>query len=87
MVKRLIYNDNSKFMKDNEIRKVLGISWNISRGELELAFSDLAKLALQLPATKQNILKRTTIFYDPLGLVLPIVLQSKLIYQFLCKEK
>ena len=26
-------------------------------------------------------------FYDPLGLVLPIVLISKLIYQSLCKEK
>ena len=26
-------------------------------------------------------------FYDPLGLVSPIVLQSKLIYQSLCKEK
>ena len=26
-------------------------------------------------------------FYDPLGLVLPIVLKSKLIYQSLCKEK
>ena len=46
-VKRLIYNDNSKFMKDNEIRKVLGINWNISRDELELEISDLAKLALQ----------------------------------------
>ena len=26
-------------------------------------------------------------FHDPLGLVLPIVLQSKLTYQSLCKEK
>ena len=87
MVKRLIYNDNSKFMKDNEIRKVLDINWNISHDELELEFSDLAKLALQLPATKRNIFKRTAIFYDPLGLVSPIVLHSKLIYQLLCKEK
>ena len=86
-VKRLIYNDNSKFMKDNEIRKVLDINWNISRNELELEFSDLAKLALQLPATKRNILKITAMFYDPLGLVSPIVLQTKLIYQSLCKEK
>ena len=34
--KQLIYNDNSKFMKVIEIRKVLGINWNISRDELEL---------------------------------------------------
>ena len=74
-------------MKDNKIRKVLSINWNISRDELELEFSDLAKLALQLPATKRNILKITAMFYDPLGLVSPIVLQTKLIYQSLCKEK
>ena len=74
-------------MKDNEIRKVLGVNWNISHNELELEISGLAKLASQLLATKQNILKITAMFYDPLGLVWPIVLQSKLIYQSLCKEK
>ena len=41
-VKRLIYNNNSKFIKDNEIPKVLGINWNISRDELEPEFSDLS---------------------------------------------
>ena len=86
-VKRLIYNDNSKFIEANEIRKVLVINWNTSRCELELEFSNLVKLALQLPATKQNILKITAMFYDLLGLVSPIVVQSKLIYQSLCKEK
>ena len=39
-------------MKENEIRKVLGINWNISHDKLELEIFDLAKLALQLPATK-----------------------------------
>ena len=86
-VKRLIYNDNSKFMKDNQTRKVLGINWNISRNELELEISDIAKLALQLPETKQNIFKITAMLYDPLGLVSAIVRQSKLIYQLLSKEK
>ena len=86
-VKRLICNDNSKFMKENEIRKVLGINWNISHDKLELEISDLAKLALQLPATKRNILKITAMFYDPLGLVSPIVPHSKLIYQSLRNKK
>ena len=86
-VKRLICNDNSKFMKGNKIRKVLGINWNIFHDKPELEISDLAKIALELPATKRNILKILAIFYDPLGLVSPIVLQSKLIYHSLCKEK
>ena len=45
-VKRLICNCNSKFMKYNEIQKVLSINQNISHHELELEISDLAKLAL-----------------------------------------
>ena len=86
-VKRLIHNNNSKFVKDNEIREALGINWNISRDELELEFSDIVKLALQLPATKQNILEISAMFFDQLGVVSPIVLQSKLIYQSLWREK
>ena len=84
-VKRLICNDNSKFMKSNKIRKVLGINWNIFHDKPELEISDLTKIALELPATKRNILKIIAIFYDPLGLVSSIVLQSKLIYHSLCK--
>ena len=49
-------------MKDNEIRKVLVINWNFSHNELELEISDLAKSALQLPATKRNISKITAMF-------------------------
>ena len=52
-------------MKNNEIWKVLGINWNNPYDEIDLEISDLAKLALQLPATKRNILKITEMFYDP----------------------
>ena len=86
-VKRLICNDNSKFMMDNETGNVLGINWNISHDNLEHEISDLAKLSLQLSATIRNILKITAMFHDPPGLVSPILLQSKLIYQSLYKEK
>ena len=74
-------------MKGNEVRKALGINWNICHDELELEISDLPKLESQLPVTKRNILKITAMFYNLLGLVSPIVLQSKLICQSLCNEK
>ena len=59
-VKRSICDDNSKFIKDNVIRKILGIIWNIFHDELEifdLAELDQPKLDQQLTATKRNILK------------------------------
>ena len=86
-IKRLICNDNSKTIKDNKIRKVSVINWNISHEGFELEISNLAKLALQLPAAKRNILRIIAMFYDPLGLVSPVVLQLELIYQSPCKEK
>lgn len=61
-VKKLTFNDNSKFIKDNEIRKVWAISWNILHDELELQICDHAKLELQFPATKQNDLEITVTF-------------------------
>ena len=39
-------------MKDNEIRKVFGINWNIYHDKLELEIYDLAKLASELAANE-----------------------------------
>ena len=86
-VKRLICHDNSKTIKKNEIRKVLGINWNISHEEFKLEISNLVKLALQLPATKRNNLSIIAMFYDPFGLVSSIILQLKLIYSRSRKRK
>ena len=35
--------------------------------------------------TKRNILKISASFFDPLGLVCPVVLQAKLLFQELCE--
>ena len=40
----------------------------------------IVDLAEQLEPTKRSILKISAMFYDPLGLIAPIVLPSKLIF-------
>ena len=82
-----VIKNSDQQKRQNDIRKVLGLNWNNFRDEFQFEFTDLVKLASELPATKRNIFKVTAMFYDPLGLISPIVLQSKLIYQSLCKEK
>ena len=42
-------------------------------------FQEIATNALNLPPTKRNILKICNTFFNPLGVLLPIVLQAKLI--------
>ena len=82
-----VIKNSDQQKRQNDIRKVLGLNWNNFRDEFKFEFTDLVKSASELPATKRNILKVTAMFYDPLGLISPIVLQSKLVYQSLCKEK
>ena len=47
----------------------------------------IVDLAQQLEPTKINILKISAMFYDPLGLMAPVVLQSKLIFHKICVAK
>ena len=54
------------------------VEWDVSKDESIFTFSDIIKTAEPLPVTKRNILKILVMFFDPLGLVCPLVLQVKL---------
>ena len=43
--------------------------------------------AKNLHVTKQSILRIATMLIDPLGLIAPITLQPKLLYQEVCRKK
>ena len=63
-------------------KKNLGIEWNVSKDEFIFTFSDIIVAAESLPVINRNILKMSAMFFNPLGLIRPLVLQVKL----LCKE-
>ena len=71
--------------QDNEI-KVLGITWNTETDKLYFKFTPLTDEINSHP-TKREILQFTAKFYDPLGLVSPIVVPFKCIFQELCRLK
>ena len=66
---------------------MLGLNWNIDKDIFVFEFSDIAEKELGLFYTKRNILKIIASFFDPLGLVCPVVFQAKLLFQELCKLK
>ena len=45
--------------------------------ETIFCFTDIIKTVSNLPVTKRNVLKLSAIFFDPLGLISPIVLLIK----------
>ena len=50
-------------------------------------FSDLITEAKLLTPTKRNVLKILSSFYDPMGLIQPIIIGLKILMQNICKEK
>ena len=71
----------------SNIRKVLGIKWDITSEEFIFNFKKIINTANSLDCTKRNVLKITIMFYDPIGLLCPTALQLKLIFTKICSKK
>ena len=62
----------------------MGVEWNVSKDEFIFTLFDIIETAESLPVTKRNILKISTMFFEPLGLICPLVLQVKLLFKEAC---
>ena len=69
----------------NTEKKVLGTNWNYFTDEFLFKFQTHVESAQGLMPTKQNILRVITSFYDPKGLISPIIIQMKILLQDICK--
>ena len=81
------YAQSQLGFNSHTIRKVLGINWDTNNNFLVYEFADIIAVASKLEITKRNILRVSALFYDPLGLICPIVSQFRLIFQSSCAEK
>ncbi|XP_065675642.1 uncharacterized protein LOC136091857 [Hydra vulgaris] len=66
--------------------KVLGVSWDKQKGILIFYFKDLMKMAVDIPK-KKEVLKFVASIYDPLGLINPVVVKLKVLFQNLSVSK
>ena len=71
----------------NDYHKVLGLNWDYENDEFIFEFSKIVLEANKLVPTKRSVLKITGMFFDPLGLRLPIIIPSKFIFQKACVAK
>ena len=72
---------------ENPSSKILGIIWNEKDDTLSFNFQEICDLAQQLKPTKRNILKILSMFYDPTGILQPVIINLKIIFQNICKQK
>ena len=68
----------------NDKVKVLGIVWETESDHLIFFFENLIESFNNIIPTKRNILSLMAKFYDPIGLIQPIIIKLKLLFQEVC---
>ena len=68
-------------------RKVLGVRWAVQSDELVFDLGDILKLANQVEPTKRQVVSLVSRFYDPLGILSPVIVPFKIFFQELSKLK
>ena len=68
-------------------QKVLGLSWDFEQDPIILKLTAIAKRTKDLPATKRNKLRLLAGIFDPFGMVGPITITAKILFQEACRQK
>ena len=67
--------------------KVLGITWDMIADKFEFDLTKVGKSDPEARITKRSILSMIAKLFDPLGLVSPIIVSAKVLFQELCTMK
>ena len=67
--------------------KILGVIWDETDDNLIYDFKEICEFSKTIKATKRNVLKILAMFYDPIGVLQPIMINLKILFQKLCKAK
>ena len=84
--------DGETYVKDSlgnsyTYRRVLGVDWSTVTDKFVFEFIDVINIPSKLSVTKRNILKVSSMFFDHLGLICPILLQPKLLFRHIVIQK
>ena len=67
------------------IEKILGILLDEIDNTFIFDFKEIAELPQILSASKRNIFKILAMFFDPIGILQPLVINLKILFQKVCK--
>ena len=70
-----------------EDQKVLGVVWSIKSDELVTDLQPILREAENIEPTKRNIISIVSKIYDPMGLISPVVVTFKILFQELCQAR
>ena len=68
-------------------QRVLGVTWCRASDELIVDLSHILAVAEDMEPTKRGVISLVSKIYDPLGLISPVVIRFKILFQELCSSK
>ena len=74
-------NKIKKFQPLEENLKVLGIDWHKQNDSFIIDLNKIYEAGIELPTTKRNVLKIIASIYDPIGIISPVVVLFKILFQ------
>ena len=88
-------NDDESYAKlslggtkgDLTSHKVLGQVWDNKKDELKIEIGKVGEKAKALPSTKRSLLSVLASLFDLLGLISPVIVFAKILFQEVCKQE
>ena len=68
-------------------QKVLGVIWDMGLDDFVIDVKSVISAADQIEPTKHNVISLVSRIYDPLGLISPVIVRFKVLFQELCQAK
>ena len=68
-------------------QKVLGLAWDYEEDTISLDLSAITRRAEGLPATTRNTLRLIAGIFDLLGIIGPVTITAKILFQEVCRQK
>ena len=67
--------------------RVLGLAWDCETDTLKFSFKQVIERARDLEVTKRNVLSLLASLFDPLGIISPVTVGMKALFQEICSSK
>ena len=83
---RILQSEDVPPNEQSEV-KILGLVWDTQTDEFHFDFQGFISYIQSLPSTKRSVLKLSAKIFDPLGILSPFTVGTKILFQRLCKEK
>ena len=68
-------------------QRVLGVTWCRASDELLIDLGHILAVAEDMEPTKRGVISLVSKIYDPLGLISPVAIRFKILFQELCSSK